>query len=211
MKRIFIITVLCLSVLLLMGFKKSSGNDTDKQKEYILQKVSEEKRIHQECIKQQKQITNTKKGKNTYQKPVTLNDISSVEYGKVYANIRCDDISLYTKVYFGDDGDIIEKGVGSYAGAGTPGNGKMMLLDSHNNTYFKPLKNIQNGDTVSMETYYGTYDYQVYQVTVFNEKDLEDYVIEHLNDNEEVLILYTCYPFQKTSYRKTERLVVFAK
>lgn len=212
MKRfLYGITVLFLCFFL-MGFTNPDFYET--QQKYVKERKESEIRLHDECVnrlKKTKVVNKADKSKKTYQKPCDLTKIDHVENGKVYANIRCDEIALNTAVYYGDYGDIIEKGVGHYNGSGLPGNGKMILMDSHNNTYFKPLQNIQEGHTIYLETYYGTYQYTVYHTQVFNENDLETYILNHLNDNEEVLLLYTCYPFQKTNYRKTERLVVFAK
>lgn len=186
-----------------------------KQKEYVQNYIELQKAVSLQCQNQVNQIINKtekpKKNSKKYSEPTDITKIQSVQLNQAYMNIKCDAISLYTKVFFGDDGNIIDYGVGQYAGSKTPGNGKMILLDSHNHTYFKPLKNIKVNDRITLETFYGTFDYQVYAISVFHEKDLEDYILEHLNDDEEILILYTCYPFKQTSYRKYQRYVVFAK
>lgn len=189
--------------------------EREKQKEYVQSYIDSQKAVSLQCKNQVSRIVNEtekpKKNNKKYSEPTDITKIKSVQLNQAYMNIKCDAISLYTKVFFGDDGNIIDYGVGQYAGSKTPGNGKMILLDSHNHTYFKPLKNIKVNDKITLETFYGTFDYQVYAISVFHEKDLENYILEHLNDDEEILILYTCYPFKQTSYRKYQRYVVFAK
>ena len=191
----------------------------NKQKKYVLAYVENDKLYKENVFKTNEFVKNQKiinaadtKKKSKYSKPINVNKVSSLQEGKTYANIVCDAIKLNTAVYYGDKDDIIEKGVGTSLYFHTPGNGKIVLMDSHNNTYFKPLKNIALENVIRIDTFYGSYSYTVYDIKVMNETDLEKYMLEQLNnDNEERLILYTCYPFKATNYRKTERLVVFAK
>ena len=189
--------------------------EAEKQKTYTEARIESEKALSLYCQNKLIQIINEtenpkKKAKN-YQDIANVSKITEVTLGKPYMNIRSDAIGLHTKVYFGDDGNIIDYGVGQYSGSALPGDGKMILLDSHNHTYFKPLKNSKVGDEIILETFYGNYIYRVFDIQVMDEKDLETYVVSSLDKEEEILVCYTCYPFQKTEYRKYQRLVVFAK
>ena len=192
--------------------------ETEKKRGYIAEYVESEKAVYSECRDRVSRVVNeTEKPKKnnkvtkSFNDPVDVSKIKTLELNKVYMNIRCDAINLHTKVFYGDDGNIIEYGVGQYAGSGCPGDGRMILLDSHNHTYFKPLENMKIGNEIVLETFYGNYTYTVFDIKVYNENDLESYAVNNLANNEEILVLYTCYPFKKTSYRKYQRYVVFAK
>ena len=49
------------------------------------------------------------------------------------------------------------------------------------------------------------------EIQVYNEMDLERWVLDHILDEEEVLVMYTCWPFEFQAGRKTDRLTVKAK
>lgn len=127
-----------------------------------------------------------------------------------YGRLTCEKIGLNAPVYWDDTNDILRKGVGQYMGTFPPGFGRMILLSGHNTTHFKPLKDIKVGDVVQFDTNYCEYEYEVDRVDVLNEKVLENWILDHLLDEEEVLVMYTCYPFEFQAGRKTDRLTVFA-
>lgn len=185
----------------------------NKQRQYVEERIEQDIKLQAECRNKIPKpiVNNTSKSKKSFNNPADLSKINSIEVNKVYANIVCSNINLNTAVYFGDRADQIEKGVGTYDYGALPGDGKnMIIMDSHNNTYFKPLKSIKVDDIITINTIYGTYDYKVYEVSVYNETDLENWLKQNLYNVPETLMLYTCYPFKSTNYRKTERLVVLA-
>ena len=133
--------------------------------------------------------------------------LSSIpSYGTKYGNIKIDKIDLKLPIYFGDNMEILSYGVGHYAGSYFPGEGGSIILAGHNDPgYFERILELVNDDKIVIETSYGTFDYSVYDTKVVNENDLSAFPIQ---EDRELLILYTCYPLG-VGY-KTERFVVYA-
>ncbi len=132
---------------------------------------------------------------------VKRSDVEIAEYGQQYANIVCKKIALNAPVYKGDDDDILMKGIGQNFASSQPGFGRLILLCGHNNTFFNALKNIKENDVVQMETSYGTYKYKVTEMKVLDENDKSAY---SFSEEDERLVMYTCYPFDmlsRTQYR----------
>ena len=112
--------------------------------------------------------------------------------------------ALYTvTAAIGEDSivDCVRVRTGFRSLAATPGGGLQMLMAAHNNTYFHTLGQVQPGSRVTLEMYYGSYEYEVTESFVGRSSDSTVY---DLQAGEEKLILYTCYPFDQltsTPYR----------
>ena len=140
--------------------------------------------------------------------------ISDIEYpysGAQYARITCERIGLDAPVFWDDTDEILAYGVGQSALTFPPGFGRLLLLAGHNTTYFRCLEYIEPGDIIEYDTNYGLYEYEVTDVLIYNENDLESLLLQRINKDTEELIMYTCYPFYTISTRKTDRLTVFAR
>ena len=133
--------------------------------------------------------------------------LSSIpSYGTKYGNIKIDKIGLKLPIYFGDSMEILSYGVGHYVGSYFPGEGGSIILAGHNDSgYFERILELVKGDEIVIETGYGTFDYSVSDIKIANENDLSAFPIQ---EEKELLILYTCYPLG-IGY-KTERFVVYA-
>lgn len=132
-------------------------------------------------------------------------DVTYPKYNQHYAVV--DIYGREVKVYFGDDGKVLQKGAGQSMGSMPPGFGRPILLGGHNNSYFKKLKNFIIGDVITVKTNYGVYYYQVTETKIANR---DDYGATHLDLKREQLVLYTCYPF--TTLRLTKyRYFVYAE
>ncbi len=146
-------------------------------------------------------------------KPVTegivrSSDIPFPELYSKYGEISCERIGISCDVYWGDSDEVLEYGAGNYTGSFPPGYGRMVLLAGHNQTYFLPFQYAEVGDIFKFSTYYGEYEYEVKRVEVYDENDLWSYVVDNLDDKEE-LVMYTCYPFHVVVGRKTDRMTLF--
>ena len=128
-----------------------------------------------------------------------------------YAQLTNDRIGLDAPVYWYDSEDILKVGVGQSLASKPPGYGRLILLSAHNTTYFRCLKDAAVGDVIHFDTNYENYEYIVTDIRVLNEVDLEEVLTDMMLDEEEVLVMYTCYPFHVISGRKTNRLVVTAR
>ncbi|MCI8547745.1 MAG: class D sortase [Bacilli bacterium] len=130
------------------------------------------------------------------------------EYGTIYATLKIKDLGLELPVYHGDTLDIIKYGVGHYSGSYFPGEGGSIVLAAHNSKeHFMRLPELKIGANISIETSYGTFNYQVTGTKIISDKDEASLPIQN---NEEILMMYTCYPMTSYGY-KTERYVVYSK
>ena len=141
---------------------------------------------------------------------IHVNDMELPSTGVQYGRLYCEKIGLDAPVYWDDTYEILRQGAGQYIGSFLPGYGRMILLSAHNNSHFRPLKDMQIGDVIQFDTNYCNYEYEVYHIQVYDETELEQWIRAHLLDEEEVLVMYTCWPFEFQAGRKTKRLTIFA-
>lgn len=127
--------------------------------------------------------------------------------GEGYARLICERLNMNERVGYGDSSDELDIGVGQYMGSSIFGFGKPILIAGHHETSFYPFQYIQIGDVFKVITSYGEYTYTVYDTKV---ADASDRSATLLDEDHEVLVMYTCYPFTPlTSY--TQRLFVYAE
>lgn len=132
------------------------------------------------------------------------------KYGKRYGTLKISSIDLSLPLYHGDTLKILRYGVGHYAGSYFPGENGTIILAAHNNKgFFQKLDKVNIDDIVTIETDYGTFNYQVNSYKIIKETDLDAFPIQH---EKELLIMYTCWPINKSVVgRKTQRYVVYAE
>ncbi|NLS85059.1 MAG: class D sortase [Ruminococcaceae bacterium] len=136
--------------------------------------------------------------------------INYPQTGDMYGNITVSDTSVDAPLYYGDATKQLNSGVGTYVGdmgAGIPGESKTVLLAGHNNTFFNGLQDVQEGATVTINTNYGQYIYEVTGTTITSDNDASAYDLAQTNEN---LIMYTCYPFDALGLTPV-RFFVYAK
>ena len=130
------------------------------------------------------------------------------EYGTQYATIQIPSINVDVPVYFGDTLEILKKGVGHSSGSYFPGEGGSIIYMGHNSkNAFRRFSELKKGDEITVKTSYGDFTYKIYDMKLINEKDLDALPIQK---DEEILMCYTCYPFNNIGYA-TQRYVVYAK
>lgn len=129
-------------------------------------------------------------------------------YGDLWATLKISDISLELPIYHGDNLNILAAGVGHLAGSYFPGEGGSIILAAHNTIgFFRRLPELHEGSIITIEAKYGTFNYRVTSTNVINYKDEESLPIQ---SNDELLMLYTCYPVTALGLT-TERFVVYAE
>ena len=130
--------------------------------------------------------------------------------GKKFATLKIKSIKLDLPIYHGDSLRLLRYGIGHYAGSYFPGENGTIILAAHNtNGFFNKLDKVKKGDKVIIKANYATFEYEVYDMKVVSEKNLKAFEIQH---EEERLIMYTCYPINRSVVgRKTKRYVVYAK
>ena len=142
---------------------------------------------------------------------VHVTEIELPFFGAHYAEIRNRRIGLTAPVYFGDSYDILRVGVGHNIGSQLPGFGGTILMAGHNTTHFLPLQDIENGDIIELQTNYGHFEYEVIEIELFH-RDVAEDAIDFGQTEIELLLIYTCYPFNSNSIGTTQyRLFVFAE
>ena len=130
------------------------------------------------------------------------------KYGSIYATLKIPSISLELPVYFGDTKEILSKGVGHYSGSFFPGENGSIIMGAHNNAgYFRELPSIKKEDVIIIDTVYGVYKYQTYDMKIVQMSDEDKIPIVR---GDEVLMLYTCYPVTAVGFT-SQRYVVYAR
>ena len=130
------------------------------------------------------------------------------EYGTQYATIEIPRIGANLPVYFGDTLEILKKGVGHSSGSYFPGEGGSIVYMGHNSKkVFRRFSELQIGDSIKVTTTYGEFNYKIYDMQLIKETELEKVPIQR---EEEILMVYTCYPFNNIGYAD-HRFVVYAK
>ena len=143
---------------------------------------------------------------------LNYDDFEVPSWGDIFGTIKVGGTDIDCDLIFGDDSDLLRKGACMSIFSHIPGCGRGILVAAHNNTYFHTLPQAQNGDLVNIETNYGSYVYRVYDQRIVNLNDPNNrsQYADELNGNEEILILYTCYPID-TLASTPERYFVFCE
>jgi sortase A len=91
----------------------------------------------------------------------------------------------------GTSNKTLRRAVGHIAGTALPGHAGNVGIAGHRDTFFRPLRNIQSNDIITLTTRGGEYRYRVVSTKVVD----PDNVAVLNSDGNEILTLVTCYPF----------------
>jgi sortase A len=127
--------------------------------------------------------------------------------GEQIGKVTSDAVALQAPLYYGDSVEILESGAGTYTGSYLPGEGGTVLIGAHDATFFAPLEKMKIGDIVKISTIYGEFQYKVTDVKKGEMTDASRYEI---HDDQDEIILYTCYPFGVIDEVRTGRFFVYA-
>lgn len=150
---------------------------------------------------------------NSEQKQTELNEQTNKlknypAYGTKYATIEIPKIDLKLPVYFGDTLEILKNGVGHSSGSYFPGEGGSIIYMGHNSkNVFRRFSELQKGNEIKVTTDYGEFNYKIYDMQLIKETDIDKLPIQK---QKEILMVYTCYPFNNIGYA-TQRYVVYAE
>lgn len=150
---------------------------------------------------------------NVVLKEVKLNSVtkrleSYPEYGTKYGNVKIDSINVDLPLYYGDTLSILRNGVGHSSGSYFPGEGGSIVCMAHNTIgYLYNLSHIEIGDKIVVATNYGTFTYEVTETKIVDETEVDAVRVQN---KEEILILYTCYP-TNTFGHATQRFITYSK
>lgn len=130
------------------------------------------------------------------------------EYGTKYATIKIPKIDVDLPVYYGDSLDVLKKGVGHSSGSYFPGEGGSIIYMGHNSKkMFRRFSELQKGNEIEVQTSYGDFKYKIYDMQLIKETDVDKLPVQK---DKEILMVYTCYPFNNIGYA-TQRYVVYAE
>jgi LPXTG-site transpeptidase (sortase) family protein len=91
----------------------------------------------------------------------------------------------------GDSPRILRRAVGHISDTALPGEWGNVVLTGHRDTFFRPLRNIRQGDAITLTTADGDFQYQVEYIAVVPPSDLQ--VLQ--SSSQRTLTLITCFPF----------------
>ena len=129
-------------------------------------------------------------------------------WGSEFAKLEIPSVNINQSIYQGDTLDILKYGVGHYSGSLFFGEGGSIILAGHNNHgYLYHLPEVKKNDLIYIKANYGTFTYKVFDTKVIFHSDNDAFPF---NNEEEVLMIYTCYPVNTIGH-KTHRFVVYAK
>jgi LPXTG-site transpeptidase (sortase) family protein len=116
---------------------------------------------------------------------------SQVVQGDVIGELEVPRLGLQTIVVQGDSAQILRRAVGHIVETALPGQQGNVTLAGHRDSFFRPLRNIRPGDTITLKTLDGDFQYQVEFTVVVPPSDME--VLQP--SGERTLTLITCFPF----------------
>lgn len=141
--------------------------------------------------------------------PVLKGDIllNYPTYGSKYATIKIPTIDVELPVYYGESYNILKSGIAHQSISYFPGEGGSILMAGHNfKAFLARLPEAQLGDIITIETSYGTFDYEIYDTKIVNETATDETPIQKEN---EVLYIYTCWPINNIGHA-SQRYMVYA-
>src|SRR5271166_3963315 len=114
-----------------------------------------------------------------------------VVQGDVIGEMEIPRLGLRTIVVQGDSAKILRRAVGHIVETALPGKPGNVTLAGHRDTFFRPLRNIRQGDAITLKTLEGDFQYQVESTAVVPPSDIR--VLQP--SGERTLTLITCFPF----------------
>jgi sortase A len=100
-------------------------------------------------------------------------------------------IDLSVIVLHGSDDTTLRRGPGHLEGTPMPGDAGNVVFAGHRDSFFRPLRNVQAGDDIFVDTPAGRFHYRVTSLSVVDPHDLS--VVGPTGNA--TLTLITCYPF----------------
>lgn len=130
--------------------------------------------------------------------------IEKPSYGANYGILKIGSLNIELPIYYGETKELLKRGVAS--NTNMPGENKRIIMSAHNSSKFlKNIKDIKNDELIKIETTYGKFEYQVFKTEVLNEDEFD----KLSKSDKELLVIYTCYPFDEVIY-SNKRFIVYA-
>ena len=118
--------------------------------------------------------------------------LAMVKAGTPLAELSIPRIGLSVVVLQGSDTDTLRAGPGHIETTPLPGESGNVAIAGHRDSFFRPLRHVQVGDDILLDTPTARVHYRVSSYSVVNSSEVS--VLEPTRDN--MLTLVTCFPFQ---------------
>lgn len=106
----------------------------------------------------------------------------------------------------GDDDATLARAAGHVPGTSLPWESGNVAVAGHRDTFFRPLRNLREGDEIRMTTVRGTFDYRVTNTEIVDPDDVSVLAPTPTRS----LTLVTCYPFVYVGHAP-QRFIVHAR
>jgi LPXTG-site transpeptidase (sortase) family protein len=116
---------------------------------------------------------------------------TGIRTGTAIAALSIPRVHLSAVVLHGSDAPTLRRGPGHLEHTKLPGDSGNVVIAGHRDSFFRPLRHVQHGDDIFLDTPEGQFRYRVTSLRVVNPHDLS--VLEPTDDA--TLTLITCYPF----------------
>ena len=120
--------------------------------------------------------------------------------------IEITSIALSAMIEEGTGTRVLRRGVGHITGTALPGEPGNIGVAGHRDTFFRKLRNIHEGDEITLTTLAGSFVYHVELISIVEPQDSQ--VLR--DSGEKLLTLVTCYPFGFVGFAP-KRFVVRAR
>jgi sortase A len=115
-------------------------------------------------------------------------------------------VGLSVMVVNGDDDDTLSRAVGHLRGTAFPWEIGNTAMAGHRDTFFRPLKEVREGDAIRITTVLGTFTYRVTGTEIVGPDDVSVLAPTPYR----ALTLVTCYPFVYVG-RAPKRFIIHAR
>lgn len=132
----------------------------------------------------------------------------AVQYGDKLGRVWVEGTNVDCALYWGDSETQFSRGAGCHSADGCvlPGENGTVFIGGHTGSHFSDLGSTQLGSIIHLETDWGDFTYQVTDMQVIQETDIDKV---RWGAEEPSVILYTCYPFGILTHT-TQRYAVYA-
>jgi sortase A len=115
-------------------------------------------------------------------------------------------LNMSAIVMEGDDDGTLARAVGHVPGTPLPWQSGNVVMAGHRDTFFRPLRDLRDGDDIELITTRGRFDYQVVGTEIVDPDDVS--VLAPAPGRS--LTLITCYPFTYIG-RAPQRFIIHAR
>jgi sortase A len=147
-----------------------------------------EAREFRQEIRKNQQVRKKKTAPATPQKPAAR---ASLPDGAVVGRLEIPRLHLAVMVVEGTDERDLKRAAGHIPGTALPGEPGNVGIAAHRDTFFRPLREIQPHDKITLDTLEGKYDYRVLSTEIVSPDDVRVLY----PTGRDSLTLVTCFPF----------------